>query len=435
MSDRPEEGGRGGGDGAERVQAGVRHGWWPGWIWAIPIAALLIVIWLGARALLAGGTSITILFTDAHDMKPENTDVVMRGAQVGHVKTIALTRDGTAVIVTATIDSDAAKFLTAGTRFWLQGAQPSLSDLSSLGSLLSGPTIVMDPGPGAQSTHFLGLQRPPIAPSAAARPVLYEISLGSDAGSLAGGDPVTLRGFTVGEVRDVGFTYDPSTGAISTPATLAIYPSLFHVKGLRTAPTAAQVSGEIEHLIDKGMRARLTRTPPLVGRYEVTLETMPGTPGPPGPPGPLQTVDGLPQIPVASGGGITSIVNRINRVPIERIAQNVLDITHHVDALASSPKLRDAIVQLDAALRQIHQVTAKAGPQIPPLVKRLRLAANDLDSTANSAKRLMSGTATQNGLENAVQEITEAARAARALADYLDRHPEALIRGRGDKTQ
>ncbi|HWF97820.1 MAG TPA: MlaD family protein [Steroidobacteraceae bacterium] len=433
MSDRPEDGrGRGGAEGADRVQAGVRHGWWPGWIWAIPIAALLVVIWLGARALLAGGTTITIGFTDAHGMKPENTDVVMRGTQVGHVKSIALSSDGTTVIVTASINREAAKFLTTGTRFWLQGAQPSLTDLSSLGSLLSGPTIVMDPGAGARTTHFLGLERQPIDPSVTERPLVYEISLESDAGSLAGGDPVMLRGFTVGEVRDVGFAYDPATGAISTPATLEIYPSLFHIEGTRTAPTGAQVAAEIEHLIDKGMRARLTRAPPLVGSYQVSLQTMPGTPGPRGP---LQAADGLPQIPVASGSGITSLIDRINRIPIERIAQNALDITHHVDTLVSSPKLRDAIVQLDASLRQIHRMTAKAGPQIPPLIQRLRLAANDLDATAKSAKRLMSGTATQNGLENAIQEITETARSVRSLADYLDRHPEALIRGRGGKTQ
>jgi paraquat-inducible protein B len=431
MSGPAGDSARDGAQGAERVQAGVRHGWWPGWIWAIPIAALLVVIWLGARALLAGGTDITIRFPDVHDMKKENTDVVMRGTQVGHVTGIALSRNGTAVIVSAKIDSDAAKFLTTGTRFWLQGAQPSLSDPSSLGSLLSGPTIVMDPGPGTKSSHFLGLERAPIAPSATERPLLYAISAGSDAGSLAGGDPVTLRGFTVGEVRDVGFAYDPATGAISTPATLAIYPSLFHVRGMRTAPSAAQVAGEIEHLIDKGMRARLTRTPPLLGRYEVSLQTLPGSPQPTGR---LAMLNGLPQIPVASGNGITSIVSRINRIPIERIAQNALDITHHVDALTSSPKLRDAVVQLDAALRQIHQTTAKAGPQIAPLIQRLRLAANDLDGTARSTKRLMSGTATQNGLENTVQEITEAARAVRSLADYLDRHPDALIRGRGGKT-
>ncbi|MBW4051916.1 MAG: MCE family protein [Proteobacteria bacterium] len=427
MSGRPDESEHGGPGSPERVQAGVRHGWWPGWIWAIPIAALLLVIWLGARYLLAGGTDITIRFTDAHGMKRQNTDIVLRGTRVGHVTGIKLTGDGTAVILTASIDDEGAKFLRTGTRFWLKGADPSLSNLSSIGSLLSGPSIVMSPGPGRKSRRFIGLERKPIAPSASERPILYEISLGGDAGSLSGGAPVVLRGFTVGEVRDVGFTYDPTTGAISTPATLAIYPSLFHVKGMRAVPTAAQVCGEIERLIDQGMHARLTRSPPLIGRYEVSLRSQPGAP----PAGPLRAADGLPQIPVASGGGIASIVNRIKKVPIQRITQNVLEITQHVAALTASPKLKDAIVQLDAALRQIHQTTAKAGPQIGPLIARLRRAAGDLESTANSANRLMSGTATQTGLTNTAEQIRQAARAVRSLANYLDRHPAALIRGRG----
>lgn len=427
MSSRPEDTGHGDPGSPERVRAGVRHGWWPGWIWAIPIAALLIVIWLGARYLLAGGTDITIRFTDAHGMKKQNTDVVLRGTNVGHVTGIKLTGDGTAVIVTASIDEEAAKFLRTGTRFWLKGAEPSLSNLSSIGSLLSGPSIVMSPGPGHQSDHFIGLERKPIAPSASERPVLYEISLGSEAGALSGGAAVMLRGFTVGEVRDVGFSYDPATGAVSTPATLAIYPSLFHIKGVRTAPTSAEVSGEIERLIDKGMRARLMRDPPLVGRYEVSLQSEPGAPAA----GPLKMVDGMPQIPVASGGGIASIVNRIKKVPIKRITQNVLEITQHVAALTASPRLQDAIVQLDAALRQIHQTTAQAGPQIGPLIARLRRAAADLESTTGSANRLLSGTATQTGLTDTAQEIKEAARAVRSLANYLDRHPGALIRGRG----
>jgi paraquat-inducible protein B len=432
MSGRPDDTGGADAGTPERVQAGVRHGWWPGWIWAIPIAALLVVIWLGARALLAGGTDITIRFTDIHGMKPENTDVLMRGTQVGHVTGIQLDKDGAAVTVTASIDEDAAKFLRTGTRFWLKGASPSLSNLSSIGSLLSGPSIVMDPGPGAEARHFRGLESEPIAPSADEHPILYAISLDNEAGALSGGAKVILRGFTVGEVRDVGFSYDPTTGAISTPATLAIYPSLFHIKGARGVPTAAQVAAEIERLIGKGMRARLTRDPPLVGSYEVSLRIMPGSQTPPAP---LAAQNGLPQIPMASGGGISSIVERINKVPIEQISRNVLQITHHIDALTSSPRLKDAIVQLDASLRQIHGMTSKAGPQIPVLIARLRRAAADLDGTAKSADRMMSGTATQSGVSGTVQEIKEAARAVRSLADYLDRHPEALIKGRGGDTQ
>jgi len=192
--------------------------------------------------------------------------------------------------------------------------------------------------------------------------------------------------------------------------------------------SGAQVAAEIELLIRKGMRARLARDPPLVGSYQISLQMVPNAPAATEP---LPMEDGLPQIPTVSGGDIAGIIDRINRVPIEKIAQNALQTTHNLAMLTSSPKLRDALVQLDAALGQIHGMTAEAGPQVGPLIHDLRRAAADLDGTAKSADGLLSGTATQNGLTDSVQEIAETARAVRSLADYLDQHPDALIRGRG----
>ena len=36
----------------------------------------------------------------------------------------------------------------------------------------------------------------------------------------------------------------------------------------------------------------------------------------------------------------------------------------------------------------------------------------------------------QHGLERLLNQVNDTARSVRTLADYLDRHPEALIRGR-----
>jgi len=78
---------------------------------------------------------------------------------------------------------------------------------------------------------------------------------------------------------------------------------------------------------------------------------------------------------------IASIRNRINRVPIERIAQNALETTHNLPMLTSSPKLRDAVVLLDDALRQIHAMTTRERrrgamtPRLLPALLTLTLAA------------------------------------------------------------
>lgn len=409
-----------------RTNATVRRSRWPGWIWAVPIAALLLVGWWALRALTRGGEDITISFDNAHGLKEGDARVVYRGLQVGKVTGIALAKNGDAIDVAVHVEDSVAKFLTSGTQFWLRGADPSLTDLSSLTAVLAGPTIVMEPAPGKPATHFTGLTRKPIISGPHHRPQIYEVSFDGSVGELKQGDPVKLRGFTVGEVKDVGFRYSASTGELATPVTLALYPSLFHIGGASVArDDKAALTAAIDRLVQEGLRARLERQPPLVGSLQVTLELVPGS---------SDTVpaivNGVTQIPTLPGSGLDSVINRVNNVPIDQIAQNLLDISHHLDALVSSPRLDDAIVQLDAALKQIRQTADNAGRKIPELVDSLRTTARRLDDAAKAADKVLGGTPSQSGTQQAMREITEAARSVRDLANYLDRHPEALIRGR-----
>jgi paraquat-inducible protein B len=89
----------------------------------------------------------------------------------------------------------------------------------------------MEPGPGEKRTDFPGFTERPISPSAGAPAVLYEIPL-EKAHALKPGDPVTFRGMTVGEVTGVGFAYNPASGHVSIPATVALYAPLFHLTGV-----------------------------------------------------------------------------------------------------------------------------------------------------------------------------------------------------------
>jgi methyl-accepting chemotaxis protein len=144
----------------------------------------------------------------------------------------------------------------------------------------------------------------------------------------------------------------------------------------------------------------------------------------------MSVADNLPEIPVAPSGGLQSIVSRFNNVPIDQIAQNVLDITHYIDQLAASPKLSESIAQLDASLKDVHQTLQNVGPKVDQLVKTLRQTGEQLDQTASAANKTLGGDASQTGLQQTMQEMSEAARSVRSLADYLERHPEALISGK-----
>ncbi|MEJ2645041.1 MAG: MlaD family protein [Gammaproteobacteria bacterium] len=409
-----------------RTEAIVRHGWWPGWIWAVPIAALLIVGWLGLRYLTRGGEVIQIGFEKAYGIRPQDTDVVYRGVKVGTVTGVALNDKGDAVIVTVAIKDSATKYLRSGTRFWLRGAKPSVSDLSSLGALLSGPTIVMDPGTGKHTTRFAGIPYKPVLPGAPGKPVRYAVSFDAAVGGLRRGEPVSLRGFTVGEVEDVGFRYDAHNGQLSTPVTLALYPALFHIQNAKDPHSIATLRAAMKTLIDKGLRASLDREPPFIGDYRITLKILPGA----GPPGQEALIDGLPQIPATPSGGLGVVLSKFEQIPIGQIARNVLDVTHRVDTLVASPKLHDSVVQLDAALADAHRTMAMAGPKLTRLITSLRDTANQLDQAGKTMRRTVGGTTAQTSVVSTLRELTEAARSIRELADYLNRHPESLIKGR-----
>jgi paraquat-inducible protein B len=407
------------------VRASKKSSWWPGWIWSVPLAALAIGAWLLVRFLTQGGTDITITFPDVAGITPGDTSIVYRGMTIGSVGGVALTDDGRAVKVSATIKDEASKFLKSGTLFWLRGANPSLSNLSSLGAILSGPTIVMEPGPGKSSKSFAGLSRKPAVPLDHGAPVFFKMAFDGTVGDLAAGDPVTLRGFPLGEVKEIGFNYDVKSGAIATPVEVALYPALFHFQGRGEAASARALRSALAQLVTEGLRANLTREPPLIGGYRVTLEMVPGAPK-----ASLNIAENIPEIPTAPAGGLDSIVGRLKNVPIDQIAQNVLDATHQIDQLASSPKLKESLARLDASLGEIHQTVKDIGPKVDQLVQTLRSTAQELDATASSADRTLGGPGTQNGVHDTLREIKDAARAVRSLADYLDRHPEALLSGK-----
>lgn len=407
------------------AQATEHHSWWPGWIWAVPIAAVAIGAWLLVRFLTQGGTDITITFSNVYGIDPSSTNIEYRGMNVGSVSDVTLSKDGQEVNVTASINDSARKFLTSETVFWLRGANPSLSDLSSLGAVLSGPTIVMEPGKGKATTHFTGQTRKPAAPPGSGPPVLFGVAFHGEVGGLTPGDPVKLRGFPVGEVKTIGFHYDLQSDQIETPVTLALYPSLFHLEGAQEPKSANALKAALGQLVAKGLRADLDRDPPLIGSYRVSFEMIPGAPN-----ASLTVANNLPEIPTAPTGGLQSIVSRVNKIPLDQIGQNVLDLTKQIDQLASSPKLKNSIAELDASLKEVHQTIKDIGPKVDQLVKTLRNTAQQLDQASAAASKTMGGSESQTGLSDAMREVKEAARSIRSLADYLERHPEALIKGK-----
>jgi paraquat-inducible protein B len=137
---------------------------WPGLVWAIPAAALLVVLYLGLRAVTDRGVDVVVTFKSAAGAKVGDTKVIYQGVEAGHVTKIAIDRDGRRVDITLRLDPRARPALNTNTQFWLIGASTNL-DLDSVKAALAGVTIGMAVGEGGVPTrHFIGLAQPPIVP-------------------------------------------------------------------------------------------------------------------------------------------------------------------------------------------------------------------------------------------------------------------------------
>ncbi len=268
--------------------------------------------------------------------------------------------------------------------------------------------------------------------------VPYSFAFTGTAGDLEEGAAVTLLGFQVGEVATTRLAYDEHTGQPFTAVTALVYPQRLDPPGVASASAADRRSAtdaKIRGLIHMGFRARLVQSPPLVGPRSIALVRTTGA-------GAADLAEDAvaPRIPSEPGSGDLSeitaqanqILAKVNRIPIEEIGQNLRAVTKRLRILIESPKMDDALTHLDDSSAQLDRILAQVQPQIGPLVTKLNQAAGEISSIAVGARQLLdvNGTSQDGGLPETIRQLNEAARSVRTLADYLGRHPEALIRGK-----
>src|SRR5579872_2061099 len=185
----------------QQPRAALRARPWFSWVWAVPLGAAAIVVWLAWRTLADRGPAITITFRNVDGLTAGQTKIQHRNVEVGTVESLELTSDMSRVIVHARMTRAASDHLTANTRFAIIAPHVGVGGISGLSTIVSGSYIEMYPGtPGPPQRQFVGLDAPPLlAPDTPGR--AFTLFAG-DLGSLTRGSPISYRGITVGEVED-----------------------------------------------------------------------------------------------------------------------------------------------------------------------------------------------------------------------------------------
>ena len=352
--------------------------------------------------------------------------VLYRGIEVGRVTGYRLHEPhgvNLQVFVHAPHDAKVGR----NTRFWNVSGVEFLLDtdgfrvnIDSLASVLLGGIAFGAPDPaGAGDPVPEGAEFPLYATRRAALEHKFErrqewrlAFVGSVRGLLPGA-PVELRGIRVGEVKDVRLELDAAAGETRIPVSVLIEPDRLGLPAPSPEPDRDRDAERAlwDELVRNGLRAQLKTGNLLTGALYVDLDFYPEDP-----PREIAWAGNVPELPTVPTpfDELRGLLSRLARLPLDRIGE---------DLSQSLAEMRAILQSTNGLLERLDRET------VSELTKTLEQTRKTL---VGAEKMLAPSSSLQAEAQRALRELTAAARSFRIMADYLERHPEALIRGKGD---
>lgn len=292
------------------------------------------------------------------------------------------------------------------------------------------------------------------------------------------GASVLFRGVKIGSVESITLEADAKNLVIYIPVIIEVDPARIHViHGVRNAPAT------LPELLKKGLRAQLTSGSLVTGQLLIELEFHPDTP--------LKLV-GLnkdyPEIPTIPSS-FDLILDKLKDLNIDKIVNELLSAIGALEKVLSSPEIPEILRSLKMTVDEARGLVKKLDSKVDPMVnginetvKEFGTLARDVDGKIDplassvdatfkdarkliqnvdgrveplvsgihkslkqvfqalaQAKKTLAGAQATIGKESPViyqldktlKEISRMARSIRSLADYLERHPDALLYGKG----
>ena len=390
------------------------------------------------------GRSFT-LQTEQLGSLAQGSPVYFRGVQVGEVMGYSLSPQDRTVSVSVFVRAPYEGLVHEGSRFWRSsgiqvsaGADGFKFQTESLKTLALGGVVLETPpdpeaGPPALDWATFTLYQDQ-ASAAAARDrlrVRYRLEFPGSVQGLQAGAPVLIRGLTVGHVAAVRLEYDEARQEMHIPVEIDFEPDLvartYAVIDSRPMDEAG-VRKLIAAQVEKGLRGRLASSNLLTGQKLVSFDYDPGPPVPGTERSELPTAVSSDLDSITATAGV--VMEKVAALPLDALLADLRGTLQSVSGVAGSPDLARSLAGLAKALGSADALMRDADRQLPELVKSLRGVATAAQGTLNSANGLLGGGGGQADLGGVLRQLNDAARSFRVLADYLERHPEALLRGK-----
>jgi len=376
------------------------------------------------------GRFFTLIAPDSGTLIP-GSPITYRGLAVGEIEGATLETTGRQVEIYAFVRAPFDHLVHPESRFWNEGgivvdagSQGVRIRMSSWQQLIAGgvafetPESVLAENPSPQDATFtLFDTRAEALRYPRSTPIFYRVEFTGNARGVEAGTPVELAGTAIGEVIESQLVFDPKGRTLRTIAKLALDPGVVEMQGVPRSDSAARrkvLTAGVDHLIATGLRARLVSSSLLTGQKIIALDTVPGAP-----PARAERVAGLTQIPTAPAADIDDIL------------ASVQSTVQHLDRATAGPELAHALKSLDSTLTRLDQLTLSLQPEVGTLVRSLQATSVSMQRAADAANGVLGANGAQGvDLPRLMRQLNDAARSVRDLADYLNEHPDALLRGR-----
>jgi len=287
------------------------------------------------------------------------------------------------------------------------------------------------------------------------------------------GSPVLYRGVQVGAVKNIIIRSYVKDLKSYIPVIIEVYPDKFEV--ITHGEDMRAPHERIPKLIEIGLRAQLVTQSLITGQLLIELDMHPGTPIV------LKNLDEeyseIPTIPST----LARLGKTLEKLDLKEISARLISILASVDRILKNPNIEASLHELKGALGDarglVQNVNGKVDPlaenlnstltdtrglvnhldqevkpltgqakstlddigklardvdgKVDPLSRSVTQALKSVDSAFKSIDGLVGERSpTRADLDNTLNELAGAARSLRILADYLERHPDALIKGK-----
>ena len=291
--------------------------------------------------------------------------------QVGRILDTTLQEDGTGVVIDIFIEAPHHLRVRDTSRFWeISGFEISVGaegldvKMASLASLLSGGIAFDTPvtagganEPSQSGTVFKVFEN--FSSIKEEKYVLTRPFLVNFDGSVRGLSveaPVEFRGIKIGSVSDIAITIDPKTLDIKIPVLLELQPE--RIASTKLVEAQKDKYAVMKQLVKRGLRAQLETGSFLTGQLFVQLDFHPNLP--------QQTLimtGKYPEIPAVPATmdqlrrTVTDLMAEIRRMPLDKIAEELLETIEGANRLVNAPELDEAVRNLNATLHNMEKMT------------------------------------------------------------------------------